>query len=122
MSHCRPCTTGTARLYTEYLIYNMETDAEDKFQEIKNASAPYNKVGTLEVRPHARYTPHRPESGPFVYILAPHRPNIDVFELMVQVTWAPCDESGNPLDESVSFVDKEEDIIGKPWNARIRIK
>lgn len=56
MSPCRPCTTGTARLYTEYLIYNMETDAEDKFQEIKNASAPYNKVGTLEVRSHTKYT------------------------------------------------------------------
>lgn len=65
MSHCCPCIAGTARLYTEYLIYNMETDAEDKFQEIKNASAPYNKVGTLEVRPHATYA----TTGPFVFIL-----------------------------------------------------
>jgi hypothetical protein len=41
---------GTATLFPEYLIYNLATDSDEKFQDIKNASAPYNGVGVLEVR------------------------------------------------------------------------
>jgi hypothetical protein len=43
-------SAGTATLFPEYLIYNLETDPDEKFQDIKNAAAPYNGVGVLEVR------------------------------------------------------------------------
>jgi hypothetical protein len=32
------------------LLYNLETDEEEKMQDIKNAAVPYNNVGLLEVR------------------------------------------------------------------------
>jgi hypothetical protein len=35
--------------WPEYLAYNLETDDEEKMQEIKNAAVPYNTVGLLEV-------------------------------------------------------------------------
>ena len=41
---------GTATHWPEYLTYNLETDDEEKMQEIKNAAVPYNTVGLLEVR------------------------------------------------------------------------
>jgi hypothetical protein len=41
---------GTATSWPEYLTYNLETDDEEKMQEIKNAAVPYNTVGLLEVR------------------------------------------------------------------------
>jgi hypothetical protein len=41
---------GTAIHWPEYLLYNLETDEEEKMQEIKNAAVPYNTIGLLEVR------------------------------------------------------------------------
>lgn len=41
---------GTATHWPEYLLYNLETDDEEKMQDIKNAAVPYNTVGLLEVR------------------------------------------------------------------------
>jgi hypothetical protein len=32
------------------LLYNLETEEEERMQEIKNAAVPYNNVGLLEVR------------------------------------------------------------------------
>ena len=40
---------GTATHWPEYLLFNLETDDEEKMQEIKNACVPYNNVGLLEV-------------------------------------------------------------------------
>lgn len=40
---------GTATHWPEYLLYNLETDPEEKCQDIKNAAVPYNTVGLLEV-------------------------------------------------------------------------
>lgn len=40
---------GTATHWPEYLLYNLETDAEELQQEIKNAAVPYNTVGLLKV-------------------------------------------------------------------------
>lgn len=40
---------GTATHWPEYLLYNLETDPEEKQQDIKNAAVPYNTVGLLEV-------------------------------------------------------------------------
>ncbi len=31
-------------------MYNLETDEDEKMQDIKNAAVPYNNVGLLEVR------------------------------------------------------------------------
>lgn len=42
--------SGTATHWPEYLMYNLETDDEEKMQDIKNAAVPYNTVGLLEVR------------------------------------------------------------------------
>jgi len=41
---------GTATHWPEYLIYNLETDDEEKMQDIKNAAVPYNNIGLLEVK------------------------------------------------------------------------
>jgi hypothetical protein len=41
---------GTATHWPEYLLYNLETEEEEKMQEIKNAAVPYNTVGLLEVK------------------------------------------------------------------------
>ena len=41
--------TGTATHWPEYLLYNLETDEEEKMQDVKNAAVPYNNVGLLEV-------------------------------------------------------------------------
>jgi hypothetical protein len=41
---------GTATHWPEYLLYNLETDEEERMQDIKNAAVPYNTVGLLEVR------------------------------------------------------------------------
>jgi len=41
---------GTATHWPEYLLYNLETDEDDKMIDIKNAAVPYNNVGLLEVR------------------------------------------------------------------------
>ena len=41
---------GTATHWPEYLAYNLETDNEEKKQEIKNVAVPYNTVGLLEVK------------------------------------------------------------------------
>ena len=40
---------GTATHWPEYLLYNLETDDEEKMQDVKNAAVPYNTVGLLEV-------------------------------------------------------------------------
>lgn len=40
---------GTATHWPEYLLYNLETDAEEQQQDIKNAAVPYNTVGLLKV-------------------------------------------------------------------------
>jgi hypothetical protein len=40
---------GTATHWPEYLLYNLETDPEEKNQDLKNAAVPYNTVGLLEV-------------------------------------------------------------------------
>ena len=40
---------GTATHWPEYLLYNLETDPDEKCQDIKNAAVPYNTVGLLEV-------------------------------------------------------------------------
>jgi hypothetical protein len=42
---------AAATHWPEYLAYNLETDDEEKMQEIKNAAVPYNTVGLLEVPP-----------------------------------------------------------------------
>lgn len=42
--------TGTATHWPEYLLYNLETEEEERMQEVKNAAVPYNNVGLLEVR------------------------------------------------------------------------
>jgi hypothetical protein len=42
--------TGTATHWPEYLLYNLETEEEERLQEVKNAAVPYNNVGLLEVR------------------------------------------------------------------------
>lgn len=41
---------GSATHWPEYLMYNLETDEEERMQEIKNAAVPYNTVGLLDVR------------------------------------------------------------------------
>mmetsp|Transcript_30506 Transcript_30506/g.41769 ORF Transcript_30506/g.41769 Transcript_30506/m.41769 type:complete len:716 (+) Transcript_30506:1-2148(+) len=41
---------GTATHWPEYLLYNLETDEEERMQDVKNAAVPYNNVGLLEVR------------------------------------------------------------------------
>ena len=41
--------SSQATHWPEYLTYNLETDDEEKMQEIKNAAVPYNTVGLLEV-------------------------------------------------------------------------
>ncbi len=41
---------GTATHWPEYLLYNLETEEEERMQEIKNAAVPYNTVGLLEVK------------------------------------------------------------------------
>jgi hypothetical protein len=41
---------GTATHWPEYLCYNLETDEEEKMQDIKSAAVPYNTVGLLELR------------------------------------------------------------------------
>lgn len=41
---------GTATHWPEYLLYNLETDNDEKMQEIKNAAVPYNNIGLLQVR------------------------------------------------------------------------
>ena len=41
--------TGTATHWPEYLLYNLETDEEERMQDVKNAAVPYNNVGLLEV-------------------------------------------------------------------------
>ena len=46
--HCLQ-SLGTATHWPEYLVYNLETDSEEKMQDIKNAAVPYNTVGLLEV-------------------------------------------------------------------------
>ena len=40
---------GTATIFTEFIAYNLETDSEEKMQDIKNIAVPYNSVGLLEV-------------------------------------------------------------------------
>ena len=47
--HCLYVLRGVATHWPEYLAYNLETDDEEKMQEIKNAAVPYNTVGLLEV-------------------------------------------------------------------------
>jgi len=41
---------GTSTHWPEYLLYNLETDEEERMQEIKNAAVPYNNVGLLELK------------------------------------------------------------------------
>jgi hypothetical protein len=41
---------GTATHWPEYLLYNLETDDEERMQDVKNAAVPYNNVGLLEVK------------------------------------------------------------------------
>eukprot|EP01038_Epipyxis_sp_PR26KG_P007613 gene7613-10366_t len=41
---------GTATHWPEYLLYNLETDPEERMQDIKNAAVPYNNVGLLELK------------------------------------------------------------------------
>lgn len=41
---------GSSTSWPEYLLYNMDTDEEERMQEIKNAAVPYNTVGLLDVR------------------------------------------------------------------------
>lgn len=40
---------GSATQFPEYVAYNLETDEEEKMQDIKNTAVPYNSVGLLEV-------------------------------------------------------------------------
>mmetsp|Transcript_5555 Transcript_5555/g.5738 ORF Transcript_5555/g.5738 Transcript_5555/m.5738 type:complete len:1029 (+) Transcript_5555:142-3228(+) len=40
---------GSATHWPEYLLYNMETEADERMQEIKNSAVPYNTVGLLDV-------------------------------------------------------------------------
>ena len=180
-----PSTPGTATLFPEYLIYNLETDPDEKFQELKNASAPYNSVGVLEVggrrgwvaawvgarvrlEKGATYTLgladealecryKRPGSSRASALSTNHSPHFHSTNLppavkgltystlhpdpaahthahpltscplcpllhTIQVTWAPCSEEGKPLEEEEAYVESEEDIVGKPWNGRIRIR
>jgi hypothetical protein len=41
---------GTATHWPEYLIYNLETDDEEKNQDIKNAAVPYNNIGLIDIK------------------------------------------------------------------------
>lgn len=41
---------GTATHWPEYLLFNLETDEEERFIEIKNCTVPYNTIGILEVK------------------------------------------------------------------------
>lgn len=41
---------GSSTQFLEYLAYNLETDDEEKNQDIKNSAVPYNNVGLLEVK------------------------------------------------------------------------
>lgn len=43
-------TKGTATHWPEYLLYNLETEANEYKQDIKNAAVPYNNVGLLDVK------------------------------------------------------------------------
>ena len=40
---------GTATHWPEYLVYNLETDPDERMQDIKNSAVPYNTVGLLDV-------------------------------------------------------------------------
>lgn len=82
---------GTATHWPEYLLYNLETDDEEKMQEIKNVAVPYNTVGLLEVRWTPLSSPNDDPSDPSTF-------------------------SGPILE-----VDKEEDLLGKPWTYNLTI-
>ena len=62
---------GTATHWPEYLAYNLETDDEEKMQEIKNAAVPYNTVGLLEVRWTPLAGPNEEDEGT-VYMTHTH--------------------------------------------------
>ncbi|CAM9419699.1 unnamed protein product, partial [Phaeothamnion confervicola] len=40
---------GTGISFPEFMLYNLETDADERRIDIKNVSAPYNSIGALEV-------------------------------------------------------------------------
>lgn len=82
---------GTATHWPEYLLYNLETDEEERMQEIKNVAVPYNTVGLLEVK----WTPLS-------------SPNDDPSD--------PASFAGPILE-----VEKEEDLLGKPWTYNLTI-
>jgi hypothetical protein len=54
---------GTATHWPEYLLYNLETDDEEKMQEVKNAAVPYNTVGLLEVKWFPLAGPNEEDEG-----------------------------------------------------------
>lgn len=83
---------GTATHWPEYLLYLLETDGEEKMQEIKNIAVPYNTVGLLEVK-------WTPLAGP----------NDDPSD--------PAAHNALALPE----VNNEEDLLGKSWTYQLEI-
>eukprot|EP01035_Chromulina_nebulosa_P019766 gene19766-25700_t len=48
---------GSAIQFPEYLLYNFETDEDEKNIEIKNTAVPYNTIGLLEAVQQQTYSP-----------------------------------------------------------------
>lgn len=71
---------GTATHWPEYLLYNLETDPEEKQQDIKNAAVPYNTVGLLEVL-------WTPLAGPNEEDWSKEPPDIDSEEDLLGKSW-----------------------------------
>jgi hypothetical protein len=63
LSSCAWPDPGTATHWPEYLLYNLETEEEERMLEIKNAAVPYNNVGLLEVRWTALAGPNEADEG-----------------------------------------------------------
>ena len=73
-------------MYAEYLVYNLNTEAEDLMADMKQVNIPYGSCGKLSVE-------FRPMKSP------------------------EAAESDEP-----DMIEAPENLIGKPWTARIIIK
>jgi len=71
---------GTATIFPEYLLYNLETDEAEAMNDVKNVAVPYNNVGLLEVR-------WTPLAGPLEEDEGRPVPDIDSDEALLGKSW-----------------------------------
>jgi hypothetical protein len=89
-------------------MYNLETDEEERMQEIKNAAVPYNTVGLLDVRWKPLGGPNEEdEKKPVAEIYAEEVGNVE---------W---NMQSNMLLIIVHIC--TQDLLGKPWTYRLEI-